>query len=306
VTNSEFGLCLPAELRHDQLPTYLDDLKRVLDLTAGSFESVWIVDHLQFGDTAMLEGFTTLAYVAALYPHLNVGHAVLCQSFRNPALLAKMAATLHFLSGGRYTLGLGAGWHEEEYRAYGYDFPSAAVRVEQLDETLQIIKTLWTSERVTFEGRHYQVHDARCVPRPDPMPPIMVGAFGPRMLRLTARHADEWNVSSTGPERYRRLAEEFARACAAVGRDPATVRRSWIGGCACAPTQAEAEAIAAGRISRGDEEDFGVVGTPGQVVEQLRPFAELGVSRFMLDCVDFPRLTTLELLIDEVLPPLRG
>src|SRR5687768_4264826 len=207
----EFGLCLPGELRHEQRGTFLVDLNRALDLAAGPFDSAWMVDHLQFGGVGVLEGFTALAYVAALQPRLKVGHAVLCQSFRNPALLAKMAATLQFMSDGRFTLGLGAGWHAEEYRAYGYDFPSARVRVEQLDEALQIIKAMWTEGKITFEGKHCRVFEARCEPRPDPMPTIMVGAFKPRMLRLTAQHADWWNVSSTGAKSYRRLTEEFAR-----------------------------------------------------------------------------------------------
>ena len=128
---------------------------------------------------------------------LRFGNAVLCQSFRNPALLAKMAATLQFMSGGRFILGLGAGWHEEEYQAYGYEFPSAPVRVEQLEEAIQIIQIMWREETATFQGRHYQVAEARCEPRPDPIPPIMVGAFKPKMLRLAAKYADWWNVSST-------------------------------------------------------------------------------------------------------------
>ena len=101
-----------------------------------------------------------------------------------------MGATLHFLSGGRFILGIGAGWDQVEYRAYGYDFPPARTRVEQLEEALQIIKALWTEERATFAGRHYRVRDARCAPRPDPIPSVMAGAFRPKMLRLTARHAD--------------------------------------------------------------------------------------------------------------------
>ena len=306
MTRVRFGLCLPTELRQAPRAAFVDDLNRFLDLATGPFDSAWMVDHLQFGDAGVLEGFTALSFLAALHPRLTFGHAVLCQSFRNPALLAKMAATLQFMSGGRFTLGLGAGWHDEEYLAYGYDFPSASVRVEQLDEALRIIKALWTEETVTFTGRHYRVVDARCEPRPDPTPTVMVGAFKPRMLRLTARHADWWNVSSTGPARYRGLAEEFARACAEVDRDPATVRRSWIGGCVCARTQAEAEAVAGGRVGIADEEDYGFVGTPEQVVAQMRPFVALGVDCFMLDCADFPRPTTLELLIDEVLPVLRG
>jgi len=127
-------------------------------------------------------------------------------------LLAKMGATLQFLSGGRFILGIGAGGNEEEYRAYGYDFPPGGVRVEQLEETLQIIKAWWTEETATFAGRYYQISTAHCEPKPDPLPPVMVGAFKPKMLRLMAKYADWWNVSSTGVEGYRQMAEECKRA----------------------------------------------------------------------------------------------
>ena len=301
----QFGFTMPADqLDKTQLATYVADLNRALTLISGHFDSAWFIDHLQAGDEDMLEGFTALSYMAALHPQLKFGHTVLCQSFRNPALLAKMGATLHFLSGGRFILGLGAGWHEEEYRAYGYDFPPAGVRVEQLEETLHIIKAMWTEPQATFQGKHYHVHAAYCEPKPDPLPVIMVGAFKPKMLRLTARYADWWNVSSTGVQTYRRIVETFEQACAAVGRDPATVRRSWGGGCACAPTEAAANRLAAVRFSADNEDDFGFVGTPPQIVEQMRPFIELGVDYFMVDCSGFPELTTLELLITEVLPVL--
>lgn len=302
----QFGLIMPADqLDKSQRAAFVEDLNRALKLISGHFDSAWIIDHLQFGEADMLESFTTLAYMAALHPQLKFGHTVLCQSFRNPALLAKMGATLQFLSGGRFLFGIGAGWHAEEYRAYGYAFPPAQVRVEQLEETLQIVKAMWTEKQATFAGVHYRVTDAYCEPKPNPAPAIMVGAFKPKMLRLAAKYGDEWNVSSTGLLKYRRLAEEFERACAEVGRDPATVRRSWCGGCSCAPTQAEAEHSAGERYSaHNPEDDFGFVGTPRQVVEQLQSFIELGVDTFMVDCGGFPNLTTLEMLIAEVIPAL--
>jgi alkanesulfonate monooxygenase SsuD/methylene tetrahydromethanopterin reductase-like flavin-dependent oxidoreductase (luciferase family) len=215
-----------------------------------------------------------------------------------------MGATLQLLTAGRFRLGLGAGWHEEEYRVYGYHFPADGVRVTQLEEAVQIIKALWTQAQTTFTGRYHHVNEAHCQPKPDPIPPVMIGAFRPKMLRLTARYADEWNVSSTGPNEYRRLVQEFQRACAEVGRDPATVRRSWCGGCAVAPTPAEAERLTDGRWSADNEDDFGFAGTPEQVVEQMRPFIDLGITHFILDCGGFPDLTTLERLISEVLPAL--
>jgi len=263
-----------------------------------------MVDHLQFGDIDVLEGFTALTYLSALHPQLKFGNSVLCQSFRNPALLAKMAATLQFMSGGRLILGLGAGWHEEEYKSYGYDFPPAPVRVEQLEEAIQIIKRMWREETATFEGQHYRVVEARCEPRPVPIPPIMVGAFKPKMLRLTAKHADWWNVSSTSLARYRPMVDRFEQSCIELGRDPSTIRKTWIGGCACASTQEEAATLAKDRWSADDDEDFGFVGTPRQLIEQMRPFIDIGVDYFMFDCGGFPRLTTLEMLINEVLPVL--
>ena len=303
----QFGFIMPTEFRDKGWKaTYVSDLHRALRMVEGHFDSVWCIDHLQSGDTDLLEGFTAIAHVAALYPRLNFGHTVVCQSFRNPALLAKMGASLQYLSGGRFVLGVGAGWHEAEYRAYGYDFPPDGVRVEQLEETLRIVTAMWTEEKVTFEGKHYRVREARCEPRPEPVPPILVGAFRPKMLRLTARYADWWDVSSTGINAYRSMVEEFERACGEVDRDPTTVRRSWSGGCACARTREEAEVLAGGIMSSESEEDFGFVGTPGEVVEQMRPFVELGVDDFLVDCGGFPRFTTLEMLIGEVLPALNS
>jgi alkanesulfonate monooxygenase SsuD/methylene tetrahydromethanopterin reductase-like flavin-dependent oxidoreductase (luciferase family) len=217
-----------------------------------------------------------------------------------------MGAAFQFLSRGRFLFGIGAGWDEEEYKAFGYEFPPARVRVEQLEEALQIIKAMWTEQKVTFLGEYYRVQDAVCEPKPDPLPPIMVGAFKPKMLQITAKYADEWNVSSTGILKYRRLAEAFERACAGVGRDPATVRRSWGGGCVCMSTQAEAERIAGARYHTHEEDDFDFVGTPQQIIEQMQPFINLGVTSFMVDCGGFPDLTTLEMLIDEVLPGLNN
>lgn len=302
----EFGFTMPYGARKRERATYMRDLNRALDLVEGHFDSAWFIDHLQDGDTDMLEGFTALTYMAALHPRLKFGHTVVCQSFRNPALVAKMGATLQFMSGGRFTLGIGAGWNEEEYRAYGYPFPPASVRVEQLEEALQIIKAMWTDEAVTFEGKHYRVAGARCEPRPLPAPPIMIGAFRPKMLRLTARYADEWNVSSTSMKSYLKMVDEFERACAEVGRDPASVRRSWGGGCICTPTREQAGLIAGDLYGSDSDEDFDFVGTPEQIVEQMQPFIEAGVGYFMLDCGGFPDLTTLELLVSDVLPALNG
>jgi alkanesulfonate monooxygenase SsuD/methylene tetrahydromethanopterin reductase-like flavin-dependent oxidoreductase (luciferase family) len=305
MTQIQFGFILP-QVPPDKThrTRFIEDLNQALNLISGHFDSARMIDHLGFDD---IESFTTLAYFTALHPQLKFGHTVICQSFRNPALVAKMGATLQFLSGGRFLFGIGAGWNKDEYQAYGYDFPPAHVRVKQLDEALQIIKAMWNEKKVTFSGEYYRVNEADCEPKPDPLPPIMIGAFKPKMLRITAKYADEWNVSSTGIGKYRRLVDAFEGACADVGRDPPTVLRSWSGGCICRFTPGEAERIYRECYHADDlEDDFDFVGTPMQIIEQMRPFIDLGVSSFMVDCGGFPNLTTLELLINEVLPVLNN
>src|SRR5437588_9905647 len=163
----QFGWTMPSSPRgQKQGASFVADLQRGLELVTGHFDSAWMVDHLQSGNAPMMEGWTALTYMAALHPQLMFGHTVLCQSFRNPALLAKMATTFQYLSGGRFILGLGAGWKEDEYTAYGYEFPSAGQRVDELEETLQIIKALWLAERATVQGKHYRVVDATRHPKP--------------------------------------------------------------------------------------------------------------------------------------------
>src|SRR5262245_25735087 len=305
----QFGLVVPEYPLHaSRRHLYMEDVNRLLTYVKGRYSSAWFIDHLE---GRVLEGWTALTYLSALHPELLWGHSVICQSFRNPALLAKMAATLHSMSGGRFVLGIGAGGQEADYHAYGYRFPPGRTRVAELDEALRIIKALWTQERASFEGRYYSIKEASCEPKPERMPTIMVGAFRPQMLRLAARHADWWNVSSTGIAGYRRYVEEFQRACDEAGRDPATVRRVWGGGCVCAATQAEVANLAIERPQvLGEEcayqagEDF--VGTPAQIIEQMQPFLELGVDYFLLDCGGFPRSTTVEMLVNEVLPALNS
>jgi alkanesulfonate monooxygenase SsuD/methylene tetrahydromethanopterin reductase-like flavin-dependent oxidoreductase (luciferase family) len=297
----QFGWTMPISSR-EVIPqgTLVSDLQKGLALVSEHFDSAWAVDHLQYEDTPLMEGWTALTYMAALQPDLKFGHAVLSQSFRNPALLAKMAATFQYMSGGRFILGIGAGWKEDEYRAYNYPFPPAGTRVEELDETLQIIKALWQDKKANFQGKHYQVVDAWCEPKPDPLPIIMVGGSKPRMLRLIAHHADWWNVSWTRIEDYREQVEECERACVKEQRDPATLRRTWFGGCLCAPTEKDVKALNKNGMSAGPA----FVGTPAQIIDQMRPFIDLGVDYFMLGSGGFPELTTLEMLVSEVLPAL--
>src|SRR5262249_29637853 len=149
------------------------------------FSTVWLSDHLQIDGDPKLEGWTRLTYLAAAVPHLRYGHLVLSQSYRNPGLLGAMAATLQQLTGGRFILGLGAGWLEDEYLAYGFDYPSPGTRVAQLAETIEIVKALWTGTPASYEGASYRIQDAVGL-RPDVPIPVLVGTNGPKALRVTA------------------------------------------------------------------------------------------------------------------------
>jgi alkanesulfonate monooxygenase SsuD/methylene tetrahydromethanopterin reductase-like flavin-dependent oxidoreductase (luciferase family) len=301
MTHIELGWVMPAGFRDKSLrPEYMATLNRGLEMIKPRFDSAWYVDHLMFEGNDQVEGWTALTYMAAQHPQLRFGHAVLCQSFRNPGLVAKMGATFQFMSGGRFILGLGAGWHEPEYKAYGFPFPSAGTRVEQLEEYVQIIKAMWRDERATFEGKHYRVEEAYCEPKAEPVPPIMLGAMMPRMIGLTVRYADWWNVSWTTLEDYKGMVEVCERECEEQGRDPKSLRRTWFGGCACAPTEAELDDLFGDR----PRPEGGIVGTPKQVIEQMQAFIDLGVDYFMLGSVGTPRLTTLESLLDQVVPEL--
>jgi F420-dependent oxidoreductase-like protein len=196
------------------------------------FHSVANYDHF-YGliDNAVptLEAWTSLAAMAAVVRRARVSCLVAGVTYRNPAVLANMAVTVDHISGGRLDFGLGAGWHEAEHRGYGIEFPSAGTRVAMLDEALTIIRRLWTEESVTLDGRFYTVRDALCEPKPiqRPHPPIVIGGEKPKMLRVIARHADEWNVPSHGDvDEWARVSGDLDDVCAEIGRNPAEIRRS--------------------------------------------------------------------------------
>jgi len=194
----------------------------------GGLDSIWLSDHMLYRfDPAVTTGpwecWTTLAALAEVTERVELGTIVLCSPFRNPALVAKMAHTLDEVSGGRLILGVGAGWHQPEFEAFGYPFDR---RVSRMDEALQILKPLLAGRRVDFAGDYHRVVD--CLIKPlGPRPqgiPLLVGASGPRMLRLTARHADQWNTCWLGdPQELASRREQMRSACLDEGRDPDTL-----------------------------------------------------------------------------------
>ena len=278
-------------------------VRHMLDRLSGHFHSAWMPDHFIDGQAGVPEAMTTLSYLAALYPTLYFGPVVLGQNYRNPALLAKIAATLQQLTGGRFILGLGAGWKEAEYLAYGFEFPPIATRIAQLAEAMQICKAMWdpTQPQVTFHGQHYWVENAICQPKPVPPPPVMIGGGGERlMLRVIARHADWWNLVGVSAGTYARKIEILQRYCLEIERDPASIRKTWMGVISISSTRQRAEAALVGYpIWPGD---VPLVGTPHEVITQLQHYTSLEVNCFILAFADEPESVGMDLFINEVIP----
>jgi alkanesulfonate monooxygenase SsuD/methylene tetrahydromethanopterin reductase-like flavin-dependent oxidoreductase (luciferase family) len=299
MTPIQFGWSISPGDRSMDRATFMDTIRKGLDLIDGHFDSVWLPDHLQFEDLDVLEGWTALTYLAGMQPTLHYGHTVLCQSFRNPAHLAKMAATLQYMSQGHFILGLGAGWNKGECDAYGIPFPEAKQRVEELEEALQIIKAMWKGEETTFAGKYYSIKEAYCRPKPVPAPPIMIASFQPKMIRLSARYADWWNGPVSDLETLKTQQRALDKACEDIGRDPGSLRRTVdIGDIYCAPTEKEVQALI------GDRElEAGTLrGTPEQISEKLQPLLDLGITYFMLGSGAFPDLSSLETIGRQVIP----
>lgn len=227
------GVTLPlagGDTADGRVPTFDETLAFATLAESAGLDSIWVFDHLLFRfpgkpDAGLHEAWTTLAALARLVARVELGSLVMCSPFRNPALMAKMAATLDDLSGGRVILGLGSGWHDPEFEAFGYPTDH---RVGRFAEDLEITARLLRGERVTLEGRWRRADDAVLLPSPSRRVPVLVASKGERMLRLTATWADAWNTAWHG-RIDDRLGTRLARleaACEAAGRDPATLRRT--------------------------------------------------------------------------------
>jgi alkanesulfonate monooxygenase SsuD/methylene tetrahydromethanopterin reductase-like flavin-dependent oxidoreductase (luciferase family) len=277
--------------------TLVDDNRRFLGALRPPFTTLWLEDHFQFGDNPLLECWTALCTYGAEFKHLRLGTIVMSQSYRNPAALAKMTAVLQWMSGGRLIFGIGAGWKEDEYRAYGYPFPKPAVRIAQLEETILIAKKMWTETPATFDGKHFLITNAYSTPRPEPIPPIMVGGGGEQLtLRVVAKHADWWNLSFSPIERYRQKLAVLRDHCARVGWDSSTLTLTYY---------AQVNVVRDASQYKPQERPYTVGGTPELVAAELQQFIDLGVRHIPIRPSDFPSLKGLTLFQDEVISRLR-
>ncbi|MBV7327462.1 LLM class flavin-dependent oxidoreductase [Chloroflexi bacterium TSY] len=275
-----------------------------LDQVVAPFDSVWMPDHVQYAGIDVAEGWTLFTYALARYPDKLHGHDVLCNSFRNPAHLAKMTATAQALSGGRVVLGIGAGWNKEEYQAYGWPFPSARVRIAQLAESIELIRAMWTDSPANYHGEHFQLVDAYCEPKPDPLPPIMVGGDGEKyLLHVVAQHADWWNFVYKDRAMYAHKQEVLKEHCRTVGRDYDEILQVPHIGICIADTEKDLERYKNDPNSRPLGDNF-VVGTPEQVTEELLAVVEQGGGRLTVHFADVPRPEGTWLFAATVLPHL--
>lgn len=272
----------------DQQPIVVHQEKYILPTALPHFDSLWIADHFYGFDAKtdpFMEGWTTLTWLAAKFPDIALCHHVLGHGYRPPALTAKMAATLQTLSGGRFILGIGAGWREDEYLAYGYDFPKPSVRFAQLEEVIQICRLMWTEDEPTFEGKYYSIDGASAPPLPEVVPPICIGASGEKVgLPLVGKYADIWNGSARGDDNdWRRKVEIVHTSAADAGRDPSDIEIS--NTVEKALPETDAESI--------------------ELLEFLAHKVELGVQHFVMD-FGHPQTTEHVLrFVEQVMTPLK-
>ena len=279
------------------------------------YDHLWVYDHVETvprrEPEVMFEAFTMLAALAPLTERIRLGQLVTCAAYRNAGLLAKEAAGIDVISGGRLILGLGAGWYEREYRAYGYEFPSARDRLARLEETVTVVRRLWSEERVDFEGRHLRFEGAYCDPKPiQARPPIWVGGGGERVtLRIAAEHADatNWQV---GLEEFVHKSAVLREHCERVGRDFEEITRTHAPDCRLFDSDADLERWMGspegghiwGVVDPHAYVRDGFVGTPERVAEKVQAYVDAGCREFVLWFRDFPAHDSLERFMVDVVP----
>src|SRR5205809_1215703 len=272
------------------------------------FDSVWLVDHFHTvphpSQEVTFESWTTTAALARDTKRIRVGQTVTCNGYRNPALLAKMASTVDVLSHGRLNFGIGAGWFEHEYRAYGYDYPGATDRLRRLGEAVQVILAMWTQEEAVFEGTYYQVRGAINQPKgvQEPHIPLLIGGGGEKVtLRLVAQYANACNIGGDIPTIKHKLAL-LKQHCEQLGRDYESIKRTTlIDDCVIAET--EADVLAKLTFQERDNlealRQTWLIGTPEQIRERLAEYEEAGIQELIVRFVDAAQLEPVRLFARE-------
>jgi F420-dependent oxidoreductase-like protein len=279
------------------------------------FDSVWVCDHLYgvpLPNLPILEAWTLLSAVAAVTENVKLGTLVTPPFFRNPAVLAKQIASLDHISGGRAAPGFGAGWFEPEFTQHGLPFPKLGDRLAALDEAVEIMKRMWTEEKVSFEGSHFRVRDVMCEPKPESPPPVLIGGGGERVLmRIVARHADVYNNMAVFQADLPRKVEALRRRCDEVGRDFDEIEISQ----QCLVVIAEDEDTARAHLAKAKQvygghmgaslEQHGIWGTPEQVIERIERHRAMGVTFLPIEFFGRDTREPARLFAEAVMPAFR-
>ena len=289
-------------------------LEIALEAEALGYDSIWVYDHFHNvpvpAHETVLECWTLVSALSQKTTRVRLGQLVGCNSYRHPSLLAKITSTIDVISGGRLDFGLGAGWYEHEYQAYGYEFPPANERLQMLNEAVQIVRAMWSERETTFEGKHYQVSGAHCDPKPlqQPHPPILIGGGGEKVtLRIVAKYADRSNFGGS-PEQFKAKCEILKQHCTAVGRDYDEITKTISGEVCIRDNEAELRELQARSVWKQPYEAWAgpnLVGTPEQVAEKVQALIDVGCGGFIPWATDYPDDTTLRLFAEKVIPNFR-
>ncbi len=285
---------------------------------AAGYDHLWVYDHVETvprrEPTHVFEAWTMLGALAEYTDRAELGQLVTCASYRNAGLLAKQAACVDVMSGGRVILGIGAGWYHEEYAAYGYEYLPDRARLTAMEETITACRRLWSEERVTFEGEHVRLAGALCDPKPLRTPPVWVGGGGEKVtLRIAARQADatNWQV---GLEAFRRKSGLLEQYCEEIGRDFAAISRTHGPDCRLFDSEADVQrwldSPGGGHLwGSASHEDYlqdNFVGTVDKVIGDVQAYVDAGCSQFVLWFRDYPSAESMERFMSEVAPRISG
>jgi F420-dependent oxidoreductase-like protein len=316
----KFGVFLPFyafKFEETKPASHFDRVRNiVLECERLGYDSIWLDDHLMFGKSPVLECWTTTAALLSITSKIRLGTMVLCNSFRNPALLAKMAATLDVISNGRLEFGIGAGVQRDEHVAYGMPFLEPRERIGRMKEAVEIIKNLWTEEKANYQGKYYRINEAICEPKPlqKPHPPITIGGSGEKlMLKVTAQHADRYDWGYVPSlELYKHKLAILENHCKVVGRDFHEIEKScWLGGqMFIGPNQKELDEkvlqLKPKNFSLKDFRKINFIATPDECRQRIRQYTSLGVTYFMLFFGDLPSVSGVKLFAKAVVNAMKS
>ena len=295
------------------------------------YDTVYMTDHLTAGRIPRIESLTTVAALSSITQKVRFGEMILCYAFRNPALLAKIGATIDVISEGRFELGIGAGWCQEEFESYGYPFLRYRQRIKALREAVTIIRKMWTEDAPTFTGEYFKIKDAYCEPKPvqKPHPPIMIGGEGKRLLQVAAEMGDKYNTLRLDVEEFRERAEYLRTHCVESGRDPNELKITFgfhlnifpdeevlMENLRLAYSSQNITKSFNDWVDEARDDKLGYIylvhgrktyaGTPEHVLRRIRTYMRHGASCFMLKFGDHPReKTMMRLFKTEVVDPIK-